>query len=70
MSDGGGESGEPVEIGDLRFNGRAIGVREGLFEIGVIPFLREFIEGFLILIELFFQRFGGFVFLKDFSVSS
>ena len=59
MIDGGGKTSEAVEIGDLGLDSRPVGLRKRCGRFLIFPFLRGFIQRFVVLVKFFFQRFRG-----------
>jgi len=64
VADRRGELRKIVQIGNLRFDGRAVGVRERFFAPVILPFLGGFIQGFVLRLKLIFEGFSRLLFLK------
>ena len=64
MRDGRGETREAVQIGDLRSMALRSSSDSGSAGVLVGPFLSRFIQGFVVLVEFFFQRFARLLLLQ------
>ena len=58
-----------VEVGDLRFDGGAVGIGERFGRFVLAPFLGGLVERFVILVQFLFKRFGRFLLLRSFALS-